>query len=241
MNTEHSGERLRYALRASGKSPSDLAHSLRVSPQTINNWFARGVPGRQILTISKFLGVKPDWLQSGAGEPLTPGEIEDIKRLTEMSPDELQSWLKTRNLGRTRRASRASSYPEISWAEAGASRETRDRTDFDERARHSSDVEAGDTAFWLRVNGYSMMSMSVATFPEGSLILVDPDVQPESGRFVVARLKAENEAAFRQLVREAGDVFLKPLNSAFPIKALDDEWEVVGTVVDGKMPPSLFL
>lgn len=86
-----------------------------------------------------------------------------------------------------------------------------------------------------------MMSMSVATFPEGSLILVDPDVQPESGRFVVARLKAENEAAFRQLVREAGDVFLKPLNSAFPIKALDDEWEVVGTVVDGKMPASLFL
>jgi SOS-response transcriptional repressor LexA len=49
-----------------------------------------------------------------------------------------------------------------------------------------------------------------------------------------------NEATFKQLVHDAGELYLKPLNPAFPMKAVDDSWEIVGTVVDGKMPKSVF-
>jgi SOS-response transcriptional repressor LexA len=86
------------------------------------------------------------------------------------------------------------------------------------------------------------MTSSVGTsFPEGTLILVAPDIEPRSGQFVVARMLDSNEATFKQLFRDAGELYLKPLNQSYPTKVVDDTWEIVGTVVDGKMPTSVFL
>jgi len=79
------------------------------------------------------------------------------------------------------------------------------------------------------------------SFPEGFLILIAPDIEPRPGQFVVARMISTNEATFKQLVRDAGELFLKPLNTAYPTRAVDDTWEIIGTVVDGKMPKSVFL
>ena len=106
---------------------------------------------------------------------------------------------------------------------------------------HSSDVWAGENAFWLRVVGNSMSSSSGNSFPEGFLILVAPDIEPRPGQYVVARMIDSNEATFKQLVRDAGELYLKPLNPSYPTKAIDNTWEIVGTVVDGKMPKSVFL
>lgn len=72
------------------------------------------------------------------------------------------------------------------------------------------------------------------------MILVAPDIEPRHGQYVVARMTDTNEATFKQLVRDAGELFLKPLNPSYPTKPIDDAWEVVGTVVDGKMPKSVF-
>ena len=106
---------------------------------------------------------------------------------------------------------------------------------------HASDVWAGEHGFWLRVVGSSMTSLAGNSFPEGFLILVAPEIEPRSGQFVVARMIDSNEATFKQFIRDAGEYYLKPLNPAFPTTPMDDAWEVVGTVVDGKMPKSVFL
>lgn len=131
-------------------------------------------------------------------------------------------------------------YPEISWVQAGAATEAMETSNVAACERHSSDVWAGEDGFWLKVVGQSMTSPVGASFPEGSLILVAPEIEPNSGQLVVARMPDKNEATFKQFLRDAGEFYLKPLNPSFPTTPMDDEWEVVGTVVDGKMPKSIF-
>lgn len=135
---------------------------------------------------------------------------------------------------------RSFSYPEISWVQAGSAMEAVELSNVASCPRHTSDVWAGDNGFWLRVVGSSMTNSSGSSFPEGFLILVAPDIEPRHGQYVVAKMIDSNEATFKQLVRDAGEMFLKPLNPSYPTKPIDDAWEVVGTVVDGKMPKSVF-
>lgn len=135
---------------------------------------------------------------------------------------------------------RSFSYPEISWVQAGSAMEAVELSNVAACPRHTSDVWAGDNGFWLRVVGASMTSSSGASFPEGFLILVAPDIEPRHGQYVVARMVDTNEATFKQLVRDAGELYLKPLNTSYSTRPIDDAWEVVGTVVDGKMPKSVF-
>jgi SOS-response transcriptional repressor LexA len=239
MKNEHSGDRLRHVLQASGKAPGEFAFLMKISPQTLNNWFVRGVPGRQILTVSKLLRVQPDWLESGVGFPLSEMEIEQNRAVMEMGPEQLEAWLREKNLGRTRRPARVFSYPEISWELAGGPLEKRDSADFEDRIRHSTDADAGENGFWLSVKDSSMTSSVGITFPERYLILVSPDLQPTAGHFVLVRIPELNEATFKQLVIDAGDWYLKPLNPAFPMRVYEEGWEVIGTVVDAMIPSQL--
>lgn len=66
MNTENSGDRLRQYLHRKGVSPTECAEILGISTQALNNWFARGVPGRRIVSTAIALGLRPEWLESGA-------------------------------------------------------------------------------------------------------------------------------------------------------------------------------
>lgn len=182
--------------------------------------------------IAHVCGVSAIWLSDGIG-PMTNGASSDDgsgKPLEEGS-----------NVSSALQPTRSFSYPEISWVQAGNVREAVDMGNVAMCPQHTSDVWAGEDAFWLRVVGSSMSSASGTSFPEGFLILVAPDIEPRAGQFVVARMTDTNEATFKQLVRDAGELYLKPINPAYPTKAMDETWEIVGTVVDGKMPKSIFL
>ena len=171
--------------------------------------------------IAKALRVSAEWLWNGGVRPDLAGETES-------------------NVEMALQPSRSFSYPEISWVQAGSAMEAIELSNVAACPRHTSDVWAGDNGFWLRVVGASMTSPSGSSFPEGFLILVAPDIEPRHGQYVIARMTDTNEATFKQLVRDAGELFLKPLNPSYPTKPIDDAWEVVGTVVDGKMPKSVF-
>lgn len=146
------------------------------------------------------------------------------------------------NVEYTLQPTRSFSYPEISWVQAGSAMEVVELSNIAACPMHASDVWAGENGFWLKVVGSSMTNPSGPnSFPEGFLILVAPDIEPHPGQYVVARMIDSNEATFKQLVSDAGDLYLKPLNPLFPMKELDDSWEMVGTVVDGKMPKSIFV
>lgn len=222
-------ERLRQIMAGPPKvSQAALARACKVKPPSVHDWLSgktKTIEGQNLLAAADFLRVSPTWLATGKGS---------MKR--GVAKDEEAS-----NVEFTLQPTRAFTYPEISWVQAGSAREAIDMGNVALCPQHTSDVWAGEDAFWLRVSGNSMTSPSGTSFPEGTLILVAPDIEPRSGQFVVARMIDSNEATFKQLVRDAGDLYLKPLNDFYPTRAVDDTWEIVGTVVDGKMSKSVFM
>lgn len=89
----------------------------------------------------------------------------------------------------------------------------------------------GPNSFALRVCGDSMTNPhGTPTFPDGTIIIVDPGTQARSGMFVIARLEEDEEATFKQMVVDAGQTYLKPLNPRYPIIAVDRPMRVCGVV-----------
>ena len=80
----------------------------------------------------------------------------------------------------------------------------------------------------LRVHGDSMVSDTADTFPDGSIIIVEPGMQAQPGDYVIA-LNIDNETTFKQLVKDGSDLLLKPLNPRYPIKPLGSA-KVIGVV-----------
>lgn len=215
-------ERLRSKMGELGLNESELGRRADVPQPTINRILSgeSASPRRPTIEkIARILKVSPNWLMFGGIDESTNFES---------------------NVEMALQPSRSFSYPEISWVQAGAASEAMEMSNVAACPKHTSDVWAGENGFWLKVMGPSMTSPIGPSFPEGFLILVAPEFEPRSGQFVVAKLIDSNEATFKQFIRDSGEFYLKPLNPAFPTIPMDDTWVVVGTVVDGKMPKSIF-
>jgi SOS-response transcriptional repressor LexA len=68
------------------------------------------------------------------------------------------------------------------------------------------------------------------SIPEGSVIIVDPNVPAEHGKVVVARLEESNEATLKQLVIDGGVKYLKPFNSSYPTMPINGNCTIIGVV-----------
>jgi SOS-response transcriptional repressor LexA len=125
-------------------------------------------------------------------------------------------------------------YPIISYVQAGAWREIVDsfpRGGADEYILANSSY--GPHTFALRIIGNSMEP----EFREGDVIVVDPDVRPDPGNFVVAR--NDEEAATFKKYRPRGiidgvEVFeLVPLNPDYAVMRSDQQpIQIIGTMVE---------
>ncbi len=128
------------------------------------------------------------------------------------------------------------SYPVVSWVAAGSWAEATEPypTGFSDKYE-LSDYEAKGVAFWLEVKGDSMTSLSGVSIPEGMLILVDTEEDARHGKLVVAKLTDSNEATFKKLVEDGGQRYLKPLNPAYPMLAINGNCKIIGVVVRALM------
>lgn len=126
-------------------------------------------------------------------------------------------------------------YPLVSWVIAGEWAESCDNF-------HPGDAEtwlpstenAGDNGFWLDVRGDSMTSSGNPNFPEGSRILVMPEADLISGKYYVIKLES-GESTFKQYIEDAGNKYLRPLNSNYRTIQIEGPFRVIGRVVDTKM------
>lgn len=78
--------------------------------------------------------------------------------------------------------------------------------------------------FALRVIGDSMEP----EFPEGMVLIIEPELDPEPNDYVVAR-NGGNETTFKQLIKDGADWYLKPLNPRYPVKPLGES-TIVGVL-----------
>lgn len=191
--------------RLLGKQPSELSRIFSSIPA-----HRRNIGSRLARTIEQAVGKENGWMdrvQTGT----TP-------------PDRQHAAAAQRNIGpgpelRTR-------VPIISWVQAGEGVSSGPGCPVGEADEWvSATAPVGAHAYALRIVGDSMEPK----FPEGGIIIVDPEVQARPGAFVVACLHDTGETTFKQLIVD-GKRLLKPLNSRYPIMEMRSGDVICGVV-----------
>lgn len=128
------------------------------------------------------------------------------------------------------------SYPLISWVAAGERAESPDIFAPGQGEEMIESTEnAGENGYWLTVKGKSMVSDGYPSFPPGMAILIRPEgFELVSGKFYVAKHR-DGETTFKQYIYDAGTRYLSPLNPAYKLIEMDDDWAIIGRVVDAKL------
>lgn len=207
---------------------SALARALNVSPQTVNNWESRGVSRGGMMAAEKIFGCSAMWIFSGEG-PMVAHK-SDLKNSLLSAPEEgRESSGVASNVvpGPVVRGE----VPLISWVQAGEYQSVVDNyTPGCGAEMIPTTVPVNRHTYALTVKGDSMTNPNGwPSFPEGMVIIVEPEFESMPGDFVIVKNGAE-EATFKQLVKDGGDWYLKPLNPRYPIKPLTPDLRVVGVV-----------
>lgn len=108
------------------------------------------------------------------------------------------------------------------------------------QAGHPTDVvdnfQPGEANEWLEVScqvrrhTFALVVEGDSMEPEftaGMRIVVEPEMEPENGDYVVAG--NGEQATLKKLVRDGNDLYLKPLNPRYPIKPLGEN-RIIGVV-----------
>ncbi|ELY4847912.1 helix-turn-helix domain-containing protein [Cronobacter sakazakii] len=90
--------------------------------------------------------------------------------------------------------------------------------------------EANEYCFAVEINGDSMSSGEGISFPPGTIVTFDSSLEAVSGDFVMCVLNDDSEAAFKQLILDQRQIYLKPLNPLYPMFQ-PDFIEVVGVAI----------
>lgn len=117
------------------------------------------------------------------------------------------------------------SVPLISWVQAGSWQDVIDNLQPGQGERIATTWQARTHTFALRVRGDSMEPR----FPDGSIIIVEPEIHAQPGDFVIVRQNGD-EVTFKQLVQDGATYYLKPLNPRYPILKLEESAVICGVV-----------
>lgn len=205
-------ERLKDAREAAGLTQEQLATRAGVSQGTIANVESgmRKNP-RELMAIAKATKVNAEWLKSGKG----PRALTD-------------SNVATAQIGARR-------IPLIDYVQAGVWTAVTDSFQpGDAEDWLLTDLDLSSSAFALQIKGESMQP----DFAMGDRVIIDPNVQPQAGDFVVAK-NGDEEATFKKYrVRgtdQAGNVIfeLVPINPDFETMRSDERlMSIVGVMVE---------
>ncbi|EIC83587.1 Repressor protein C2 [Serratia sp. M24T3] len=92
-------------------------------------------------------------------------------------------------------------------------------------------LRVSSDAFALTVRGDSMTNPSgLPSIPEGSTVIVDPNVEATNGKIVVARIAGTSEATMKKLVIDGPNKYLVPLNPRYANIPICDNCEIIGVV-----------
>lgn len=96
--------------------------------------------------------------------------------------------------------------------------------------RVPTEKDVSDKSFSLKVE-----ESDLATFPENALILVDPEMTPESSDFVIVAKSEHGIACIKKYIIETDQIYLKSLVKGIDIVPLTAEYKILGVVVQYKV------
>jgi SOS-response transcriptional repressor LexA len=124
--------------------------------------------------------------------------------------------------------------PLIAWVQAGETQVafTRNIDQYGERIKVKR--KHSRFSYALEVRGSSMTAPEGAkySFPEGYVIVVDPEQRGDNtdGIFVIAKEEGADAVTFKQLKYDGGKPYLNPLNPAYP--KIFKPFRILGKVID---------
>lgn len=203
-------DRLRAARLKAGLSQERLAQLSGCSQGTIGQ-LENGTSSatKFLVSIARALGVSPSYLETG-------------KEAMRSNVSETGVY---------------GAVPLISWVQAGMWADIVDNymPGSGEELRAAYTSKPGRQAFALRVEGDSMVSHNHTSFPEGTILIIDPARAPTAGDYVIAKDTDTQKATFKRLMQDGGRWYLKPLNPAYPILPIDDPAiRVIGVVIESQ-------
>lgn len=121
--------------------------------------------------------------------------------------------------------------PLISWVSAGEFKDCGDIPSLEEAEEVTiSPVRVSTRAYAVRVKGDSMVApMGGKSYPDGTIIIVDPEVEPAPGKKVIARYGSD--MTFKELVMDSGSWWLKPLNPQYPLLPVNEDVQICAVLV----------
>ncbi len=212
-NTDGIGPRIKDARTRAGLTQHDLGRRCGVSRAAIAQW-ENGTTRPSLAHLQRAADALGVWVSWIAGE----GAVESTAERPTLSP-------------------RGRAVPVIDYVHAGAWGAVADPyppgRGMDQLV---TEQKVGADLFALVVRGTSMEG----EFNDGDKIVVDPDVAPQPGDFVVAKLDGQEEATFKKYRPRGTDgsgrpiIDLVPLNEDWPVLRIDADTpgRVVGTVVE---------
>jgi len=216
----------------------DVADFLNVSQATLSIWKARNSPSakEKILfrcrdeDFGEMALLSNDGIANSMNVREAGADVASMKGIVSgRQPGKKFSVQEKQNFGRAPHPHNAPCrIPIISWVQAGDWQNAEDPFQPGQADEWTITVETShQNAFALIVHGDSMQP----GFHENDIITVDPGREPKNGDYIVA--KNGNEATFKQLVIDGSSVFLKPLNSRYPIKDMTGvDFVIVGVIVE---------
>lgn len=215
MNTS---ERIKQRMKSLELKAKDVVKLTGASKGAVSQW-VNGVTkpdGYYLLALSKALQCDPSWLLHGNQNKVN----ESIQSYTAM----------IEHSNTTQGPEIQGRVPLISMVQAGNFCESIDLFQpGDAEEWIACPANHSDQSYALRVQGESMLPR----FTEGEIIIVDPNVSPDSGKFVIARRSSDQKTTFKQLMKDDGDYYLKALNPEWGDRyiRMSEEWHVCGVVI----------
>lgn len=202
-------DRIKHIRSSLDETQEVFGNRVGVTKATVSQWEdgrISSIRSTTLLKLEESTGYSARWIESGRGQMLT--------RNVSDGPS-------------------VQSLPLISWVQAGGWSDIVDnfRPGQGEKIIYTTKKISGK-AFALRVVGDSMENPNGRpTYPEGSIIIVEPERPAIHGSPVVVRLDDEKQAVFKQLIIDGDSRYLKPLNPRYPVIKVDSDSTICGVVI----------
>jgi SOS-response transcriptional repressor LexA len=200
-------ERIKQARQALGLSQGEFGRLAGTEGKSAVSQWERGVTepgGDSLLNLRRKTNLNDVWVREGRGQMFLPAPTARLVGKVYHVPNVAEAG-----------ATYGGKVPLISSVQAGNWREVIDNLPPGVGEDWvSTTAPVKDHTYALRVTGDSMEP----EFPEGMILIVEPELEPQAGDFVIVRL--DGDVTFKQLVQDSGEWYLKPLNPRYPIRAL---------------------
>ncbi|MFQ6250443.1 MULTISPECIES: LexA family protein [Yersinia] len=208
---------------SSGITQEDLAERLEVTKGAVSHWLTgRRNPDLEVIgEIFQLLGIENAVLNPD-------GTFSTDSTADKPKPRIIETY----------------EYPLYSDVQAGSFSDVGTYTNGSEKAWISTTKKASPKSFWLEVSGHSMTAPQGVkpSFPEGMLILVDPEEDVEPGEYCVAGIYNDTEVTFKRFACEDGKGWLEPLNPNPRYQSIpfNENCRIIGKVVKAQWPEEAF-